>query len=480
MLTREAIQELCRDNPEAIVELILSLQEVNRQLTERVNKLEEQLNKDSRNSHKPPSSDGLKKRPPKPKRIRDGKGKAAGGQKGHKGSTLSLSDDPQETIKYGLESCHGCGHALEDVAGEVIERRQVIDIPDPQVIITEHQALRKRCPCCEAVNVGVLPEELKGRVQYGAKLRALVTYLMVYQLLPYQRTKELLATLYQLSISTGTLHRMLQDGHELLAEAESQIKTAVNGAEIIHVDETGHRVGAKTHWLHVASTKLLTFYYTHQARGQKAHQDGAVLPTFKGTMVHDFYRSYLGYECEHALCNAHLLRDLQGVLDRDENQVWAKRLSQVLVISHRLVQQAREQGEHALPKPLLIRLEALYDNIVARAHALHPKPPPSGKRGRTKQTKTRNLIDRLLQHKQDILRFIFDFKVPFDNNLAERDLRMVKVQQKISHCFRAETGAAVFCRIRGYISTLLKQDVDLFPALTRVFQEHVLIPIPAE
>lgn len=480
MLTRDAILELCQDNPEAIVELILSLQEANRQLTERVTKLEEQISKDSRNSHKPPSSDGLKKRPPKPKRIRDDRKKAAGGQKGHKGSTLTLSEHPSETIHYASESCVGCGESLRDVTGKVIERRQVIDIPEPQVIVTEHQALSKRCPCCEQVNVGVLPEELKGWVQYGAKLRALVNYLMVYQLLPYQRTKELLSTLYQLSISTGTLHRMLQDGYELLATAESQIQTAVKEAEVIHVDETGHRVGAKTRWLHVASTKRLTFYYTHKARGQEAHREGAILPTFKGTAVHDFYRSYLSYECRHALCNAHLLRDLQGVVDRDDSQLWARRLSQFLVISYRLVQKAQQQGETALPESLLIRLEALYDNIVARAHALNPKPPPSSKRGRTKQTKTRNLIDRLLHYKQDILCFIFDFKVPFDNNLAERDLRMVKVQQKISHCFRSETGAAIFCRIRGYISTLLKQEYDLFPILTRVFQGDVFIPVPTE
>lgn len=473
MLTREAILELCRNNPEAIVELILSL-------TERVNKLEEQINKDSRNSHKPPSSDGLKKRPPKPKRIRDDKKRSAGGQKGHQGSSLTLSENPTETVRYESENCRACGESLRETSGAVFQRRQVIDIPEPQVMVTEHQAMSKRCPCCGVVNTGELPEELKGRVQYGAKLRALVNYLMVYQLLPYQRTKELLGTIYKLSISTGTLHRMLQDGYELLAEATSQIQTAVKEAEVIHVDETGHRVGAKTRWLHVASTKQLTFYYSHKARGQKGHQAGAVLPQFKGTVVHDFYRSYLGYECQHALCNAHLLRDLQAVVDRDDSQSWAQRLSQLLVMSHRLVQHVQEQGETTLPQPVLMRIEALYDHIVARAHALNPKPPPSGKPGRTKQTKTRNLLDRLLTYKPDIWRFIFDFKVPFDNNLAERDLRMVKVQQKISNCFRSELGAEMFCRIRGYISTLLKQEYDLFPVLTRVFQGDVLIPLPTE
>ena len=473
MLTREAILDLCQNNPEAVVELILSL-------VERVNNLEEQINKDSRNSHKPPSSDGLKKRPPKPKRKRDDKKRAAGGQPGHKGSSLTLSEKPTETIKHESESCRACGESLAEISGEVVERRQVIDIPEPKVVVTEHQALSKRCPCCGVVNRGELPEELKGRVQYGAKLRALVNYLMVYQLIPYQRTKELLRTVYKLSISTGTLYRMLQDGYELLAGAEREIQTAVTQAEVIHADETGHRVGAKTRWLHVASTKQLTFYYSHKARGQKAHQQGAVLPHFKGIIVHDFYHSYLGYECQHALCNAHLLRDLQAVVDRDDGQGWATRLSRLLVTSHRLVQRAQQQEEATLPQPILRRIETLYDQLVARAHALHPKPPPSGKRGRTKQTKTRNLVDRLLTYKQDILRFIFDFKVPFDNNLAERDLRMVKVQQKISHCFRSETGASIFCRIRGYISTLLKQDYDLFPVLTRVFQGNVLIPVPTE
>lgn len=473
MLTREVILELCRDNPEAIVEIILSL-------TERVSKLEEQLNKDSRNSHKPPSSDGLKKRPPKPKPNREAKKKQAGGQEGHKGNTLTLSDNPTETIRYEREQCRGCGLQLSEVAGEVVQRRQVIDIPEPKVIITEHQAVSKACPCCGVVNQEPLPSELKGQVQYGAKLRALVTYLMVYQLLPYQRTQELLSTLYRLTISTGTLHRMLQDGHELLGEAESQIQASITQSDVIHVDETGHRVGTKTWWLHVASTEQWTFYYSHPARGQRAHQEGTILPEFKGTAVHDFYHAYLSYECEHALCNAHLLRDLQAVLEREETQSWAKRLSQLLVLSHRLKQRAQAEGETVLPEATLMRLEQLYDDIVARAHALHPKPPPSTKRGRTKQTKTRNLIDRLLTYKLDILRFIFDFKVPFDNNLAERDLRMVKVQQKISHCFRSQGGAALFCRIRGYISTLLKQGYELFPILVRVFQGDVFIPVPAE
>ena len=473
MLTRGAILELCRDNPEAIVEIILGL-------TERVNKLEEQLKKDSHNSHKPPSSDGLKKRLPKPKPSKGEKKRPVGGQEGHQGNTLALVDNPTETVRYESERCGGCSLDLRDIEGEVRQRRQVIDIPEPKIIITEHQAVSKVCPSCGVVNQGSIPSELKGQVQYGAKLRALVSYLMVYQLLPYQRTQELLSTLYRLTISTGTLNRMLEDGYELLEEAESQIQAAITQAEVIHVDETGHRVGSKIWWLHVASTPQWTFYYSHPARGQRAHQEGAILPEFKGAAVHDFYHAYLSYECDHALCNAHLLRDLQAVLDTDATQCWAKRLSQLLVLSHRLKQRAMEKGETALPVVILTRLEKLYDNIVANAHALHPKPPPSPKRGRTKQTKTRNLIDRLLTFKLNILRFIFDFKVPFDNNLAERDLRMVKVQQKISHCFRSQGGAALFCRLRGYISTLLKQGYELFPILTSVFQGDVFIPVPAE
>lgn len=480
MLTREAILELCQTNPEGIVTLLLTLQESNEQLAQRVKKLEDQLNKDSRNSHKPPSSDGVRKRRSKPKPNKSKVKKCVGGQLGHQGQTLKMTEKPSEIVRHEPAQCQGCGTKLDLMGGTVVGRRQEVDIPEPKLLITEHQAIEKRCPCCEMDNRGQLPQHLKGNVQYGGRLRALTVYMMSYQLLPYQRTTELLNVLYGLTISTGTLYRMLQDGYNLLGDAEARLKQAIQQAEVVHVDETGHRVSGQTNWLHVSSTPLMTYYNSHEARGKRAHEAAGILPAYRGVAVHDFYRPYLGYACKHGLCNAHLLRDLQGVLDDDPTQRWAKQLQHYLITAKRMVDKAHSRNATALPTEVLRRLESLYDQVVARAAAINPKPPPSGKPGPTAQSKTRNLIDRLLNYKEAILRFIFDFKVPFDNNLAERDLRMVKVQQKISNCFRSQQGVNFFCRLRGYISTLQKQKLDIFAVLTRVFQGDVLVPLPAE
>lgn len=473
MLSRQDILELCKQNPEAIADLIL-------QLSQRVQELEDRLNKNSQNSHKPPSSDGLKKKPRKPKRVRGREKRKPGGQTDHPGTTLKMSDEVDHVIRHETRACRGCGQDLTETIGVIGQKRQVIDIPQPKLIRTEHHSIVKECPCCGTSNAGQLPNELRGNVQYGSRLRALVNYLMIYQLLPYERTKELLKTLYALSLSTGTLHRMIQDAYHQLEEAEKAIKTAIVRSEVIHCDETGHRVGSKTRWLHVASTKLMTFYYSNKARGQLAHQAGDILPKYKGIAVHDFYSSYLKVACEHALCNAHLIRELKAVLERDAAQLWAKALIRLLTTANRMVQAAKENGKENLSQAAYDRLMAMYDALMRKADQLNPKAEPNGKRGRTKQTPTRNLIDRLITYKTDILRFVSDFKVPFDNNLAERDLRMVKVQQKISNCFRSELGAEMFCRIRGYISTLLKQDYEIFPILTDVMQGKVFIPTPAE
>ena len=391
-----------------------------------------------------------------------------------------MSDEVDHIVRHETKACRDCGHDLSEMIGVIGQKRQVIDIPQPKLIRTEHQSIVKTCPCCGTSNTGQLPIELRGNVQYGYQLRALVTYLMIYQLLPYERTKELLKTLYALSLSTGTLYRMIQDAYHQLEEAETAIKTAIVRSEVIHCDETGHRVGSKTRWLHVASTKLMTFYYSNKARGQLAHEAGDILPKYKGVAVHDFYRSYLKVECEHALCNAHLIRELKAVIERDPTQLWAKGMIRLMVTANRMVQAAKEKGKESLSVEAHDRLMVMYDALLTKADQLNPKAEANGKRGRTKQTKTRNLIDRLIRYKSDILRFISDFKVPFDNNLAERDLRMVKVQQKISNCFRSELGAEMFCRIRGYISTLLKQDYEIFPLLTDAMQGKVFIPTPAE
>lgn len=487
MITRQGIYDLYAQGPEAVADVIEQLIKQIEQLTEanqksslRLEEVEERLKKNSRNSDKPPSSDSFKKRPKKPKRVRGKEKRKAGGQEGHQGTTLKMSDEVDEIIRHQVDACQGCGHDLTEVEGSIGRKKQLVDIPPPQIIRTEHQSIVKNCPCCGESNIGELPVELKGNVQYGDRLRALVNYLMIYQLLPYGRTVELLETIYQVSPSKGTLYQMLQDGYAQLEEAEKEIRRALIKSPVAHFDETGHRVGEKTRWLHVASTKLMTFYYSNKARGSIAHKDGEILPNYKGIAVHDFYRSYLGVDCEHALCNAHLIRELKAVLERDNTQLWAKSLIRLLVTAKNMTHLAAKKGKTTLSEEALCRIQSKYSDLLVVASQLNPKAIPNGKRGRTKQTKTRNLIDRLVTYKMDILRFSYDFKVPFDNNLAERDLRMVKVQQKISNCFRSELGVEMFCRIRGYISTLLKQEYDVFTTLTEVLQGNVLIPTPAE
>jgi len=480
MTTREEIIALCATNPEVVADMLLTLQASNLKLLERMQALEERLNKNSQNSDKPPSSDGLRKRPRKPKPIRNSKKRKQGGQQGHAGSTLKISSDVDHVVRHAVDQCQQCGHNLAQIDGRVVQQRQVLDIPPPRIVRTEHQLVARVCPCCQTSNNGQLPADLKGTVQYGPRLRALVVYLMIYQLLPYKRTQEVLKTLYAVKPSTGTLNRILQDGYKQLEEAEKAIREAIIQAKVVHCDETGHRVGAKTRWLHVASTKLLTFYHSNKARGSLAHQAADVLPDYKGIAVHDFYRSYLILSCQHGLCNAHLLRELKAVIEREPHQLWAKAVVRLLQTANRLVKAAKAQDKWSLSAPAQKRIVTIYDRLLRQADTLNPLAAPNGRRGRTKQTKTRNLVSRLLQYKQDILRFTYDFNVPFDNNLAERDLRMVKVQQKISNCFRSELGAKIFCRIRGYISTCLKQEYELFPVLANVMQGNVFIPIPAE
>ncbi|MEM9778008.1 MAG: IS66 family transposase [Chloroflexota bacterium] len=480
MLSKQDIYDIYEQGPEAVADLIMQLLNQNEQLAKHMAELEERLSKNSQNSDKPPSSDGFKKRVRKPKRIRNKDKRQSGGQLGHPGKTLRMSDQVDEIVRHEPVHCKSCGQDLANQTGEVGRKKQVIDIPPPRVIRTEHQSIVKRCPCCGDHSSGKLPEHLKGNVQYGHRLRALVNYLMAYQLLPYERTSELVEAIYGISPSTGTLHQMLQDGYINLEEAEKAIRQAIIQSKVAHFDETGHRVGSKTRWLHVAATRMLTFYYSHTARGAKAHRAGGVLPVFKGIAVHDFYSSYLKIECQHALCNAHIIRELRAVLERDSSQLWGKSLIRLLVTAKKMVALASQNGKSALSPVALKAIHTKYKTLLDQASRLNPKAKSSGKKGRVKQTKTRNLIDRMAKHQADILRYVADFKVPFDNNLAERDLRMVKVQQKISNCFRSELGADMFCRIRGYISTLLKQEYDVLPILTQVMQGNVLIPVPAE
>jgi len=460
MSRREELIELCQKEPEKAAELIL--------------KLEAQLNKNSKNSHKPPSSDGLKKPPAKKGKS---KGKA-GGQKGHAGTTLRKSDKPDRVIEHGPEQCQCCGTNLVEVVGAVIGSRQEIEIPEKPIEVIEHQRLQKECPHCGANNKGQWPEHIRGNVQYGRRFKAFCVYLLSYQLLPYERTGDLLKVLFGYQPGGGTLTQAQQQAYEVLEPVEAEIKKAIRGSPNSHSDETGMRVEGKTQWLHVCSTETHTYYYWSQHRGKQAHQDDGLLAEYQGILMHDAYAAYFALECQHALCNAHLLRDLQALSEADPSQIWPHQLRRLLQTAWSVVKQAKAEGLNHLPQPKQARILALFDRIIRPADHRTPRNlRQPGQRGRVAQSPHRNLLDRLLTYKADYLRFVTDFRIPFDNNLAERDLRMCKLQQKISGCFRTATGADLFCRIRGYISTIRKQGHDLLPALISLFSNPPFSPV---
>lgn len=471
MLNRDEIEALYDNSREALLTLVEQLQQQVTLLTARVNELEQRLKQDSHNSHKPPSSDGLAKQP---RSQRQRSGKRAGAQRGHRGVTRPLSDSPDQIIKHTPSQCRQCGAALEHIAADGYERRQRIELPPLKCQVIEHQAERKVCAQCQTVNRGVFPESVSQPVQYGAQFKAVLVYLQAYQLLPYDRTRELMSDLFQVEPAVGTLETTLNACHQVLAPVERQIREAIVQAAVVHYDETGIRIGGQTHWLHQAGTATLTFFAHHRKRGRVAMDAISPLAQFHGIAVHDALRSYLGYPCAHALCNAHLLRELTALSEQGHG--WAAQLQTLLLDIKQAVAQAKQQGQRALATAQRQAFAADYTAIVHSALQANPPSPPSGQRGRTKQSAAYNLLQRLTTQPEAVLRFMHHFAVPFDNNLAERDLRMVKLRQKISGCFRSDDGASIFCRLRGYISTLRKQRLAILPALHNVIIGRPLVP----
>jgi transposase len=443
-------------------------------LTARVAELEARLNKDSHNSHKPPSSDGPAKRA-HPRSLRQRSGKKSGGQEGHPGVTRCLVDDPDVVIAHEPTVCVECGASLAEATEVGRERRQVIEIPKPRPEVTEHQAVQKSCRVCQTVTPGEFPADVTQPVQYGPRAKAAAVYLQTYQLLPYERAAEALEDLFGVSPSEGTLTSAQSTAYIRLEPVERAIRAALRQAEVAHVDETGIRVAGRLAWVHVMSTRLLTFYAHHAKRGRQAFEAIGLLIGFCGRRVHDAWPPYLSLAGLYALCNAHLLRELIG-LHEATGQPWTQKLINLLLGIKAAVAEAQAAGQTELTPQQRAGYEAAYTRFLNEGVRAHPPPKPTGERGRPKQTPARNLLDRLLTHRQAILAFMYDFAVPFDNNQAERDLRMLKVKQKVSGCFRSPAGADFFCRIRGYISTLRKQEYSILDGLTSVFTGQPYMP----
>ncbi len=481
MLNRAEIKDIYDQGPEAVITLVESLvahfQQRLEQLETQVKELQDRLALNSNNSSKPPASNPPAQRT---KSLRTPSGKKSGAQPGHPGATLQATPHPDQVLVHSAAACRGCGQNLSTVAGaEAAERRQVFDLPPLQLCVTEHRVCDKRCPWCATLNAGRFPATVPPGVSYGANVKALAVYFVGEHLLPWQRTCALFGAVFAQPLAEGTLGAALQQCAEGLQPAEAEIKQALQQAAVAHFDETGLYVAGRRHWLHVASTASLTHYGTHTKRGTAAMDALGILPQFTGRALHDGWPAYLGYGCQHGLCNAHHLRELTFVAEQ-MGQAWATDLQALLLQIKDAVAQAAAQGATALSLVQQQGFAKSYDEIVAAGLQLpaNQPPPPDGHRGRRKQSKAKNLLDRLSKYKAETLAYMYDFQVPFDNNQAERDIRMVKVQQKVSGCFRSAEGAQAFCRIRGYISTMKKQGRNVLAALSSVFTGQPLSPLP--
>ena len=480
--SRERLEQLYQESLaliEALRQQVAGLQEQIAAQQALIQQLQDQLAKDSHNSGKPPSSDGLKKG--RRKSLRKSGQRPRGGQRGHKGRTLLQVAEPEHVVVHGLAGCPQCQTELTDVAVEGHVKRQVFDIPPASIEVTEHQVEVKQCPGCGVCVQGEFPSHVTQPTQYGPRLKAFACYLYSQQFIPLARIRELLTALYGHAPSEPTV---LAAARQLASHTQTsleQIRQQLLAAPVVHFDESGLRVDGRLRWLHVASTAKLTHYHVHDKRGHIGMRVAGILPHFKGVALHDYWRSYFKFrDCQHCLCNVHHLRELRFVAEQ-YGQAWAAQMERLLLDIKAEV--AATSALHtALPPDRLAHYETQYDALIAQGFADNPsaaktKPRPIG---RPKQSPPKNLLDRLHKHKAGVLAFMYDFRIPFDNNLVERDVRMIKVQQKVSGCFRTLDGAHLFCAIRSYISTARKHGINAIDAIYNAFLDQPFIPEPTQ
>jgi transposase len=480
-LSRAEIMAEYERGPEAVILLvegllakIAGLESGVKGVAARLETLENQQSKNSRNSSTPPSRDGFGNRT-QSQRVKSER--PSGGQVGHDGKTLAWNPDPDQVVPHDVTICQGCGESLAAVAASGWQARQVYELVPQLVDVIEHRVAVKICAGCGQENCGAFPVGVNSPVQYGPGLKGLFVYLQDYQLLPSGRVQELLDDVLGIRPSEGTLYASRTTCATSLTGVNERITAALQTASVAHFDETGFRVQGQLMWLLVASTAQLTQYFVHAKRGTVAMDAMDVLPQFTGRAIHDGWRSYATYtNCAHGLCNAHHLRELRFITERYE-QPWAQAMSRLLVRAKQAVEDAIDQGKAALPFYQVQQLERDYQALIQQGFAANPPLPETpNTRGPTKQSPPKNLLDRLHNQASQVLAFIYDFRIPFDNNQAERDIRMMKLKQKISGGFRAFSGAQEFCAIRSYLSTCRKQGINLLDALQRTFLGNPIIP----
>lgn len=446
--------------------LIIALFERVDALLARVETLEAQVRKNSSNSSKPPSSDGFIK---KTRSLRQSSGKPPGGQTGHKGTTLKRAAQPTHTIEHPLPwQCNHCHAALPLAEARVAECRQVLDVPAAAHDVIEHCTMAVVCRCGQT-HVSAFPADVTEAVQYGPNVKALGVHLTQGQMLPYARAAELIQDIYGLSVSPGTLVSWVAEASVALQGSFDAIAEHLRKAPVLNADESGLRVAGKLHWLHIAANDKLTWYGLHAKRGLEAIEAHGILPKRIGVLVHDCWAPYWRLENSiHALCNAHLLRELVYVKEVTGHD-WPQAMTDFLLSANQLCETARQQ-QQTFSATDIAAFRTTYDAIVSEGERLNPETShATGKRGRTKQSIATNLLRRFRQHADAILLFISTPTVPFTNNMGERAVRMPKVKQKISGCFRSVAGAENFCVIRSCLDTLRKQGVGMLEVLQRAF-----------
>ena len=461
-MSRESPSEPTR---EELIALVAALKAESAALKARIAELERRLGLNSSNSGKPPSSDGLSKKPRIPGSLRGTSDKKSGGQVGHKGDTLRRTEKPDIIKRHTATCCAHCAAKLAASMAVGVEKRQVFDLPEPRLEVTEHQAEIYACEQCHGVTKAEFPEGVTSAVQYGSRVKAASIYLNAQQLIPEDRVAEVMADLFGAGLlCPASVASWGAAKAEELKPFVDHIAALVDRAPVRHLDETGFRVCGKTQWLHTASTLTLTHYRVSEKRG--------AIPTtlVGGVIVHDHFKPYYTLsDVEHALCNAHHLRELKALIEI-EKEPWAKKMFRLLLKANTAVQRAAAQGASFLADRAKRRILGLYDAIVSRGLAFHEQQPPlarrAGARGKQARRPGHNLLIRLRDFKDDVLRFVSNFAVPFTNNQGEQDIRMMKVKMKISGGFRTQAGAETFAALRSVISTARKQAWNILRTLS--------------
>ena len=446
-------------------EQVCLLKDRNKRLEVRLKTLENKLSKNSSNSSKPPSSDkhNSGKKPKKTTSSRKKSGLKPGGQPGHKGHTLEMRSKPDEVITLPVDSCVDCHRSLKNTPAE-LEKRQVFEIPEPKIWVSEYQAQVKYCKHCDCTTVACFPEHVTHTAQYGPRAKGLMVYMTQYQLLPYKRASEFFKTIYNHRISEGTIVNAVNALSNRLEHVEGEIKALLIKSNIAHADETGMNVNGDKQWLHTVGTKILTHYAIHKKRGRDGMDDIGILPKFNGTLIHDHWKSYYSYALRHGLCNSHHLRELRFIFENHSIK-WANKVSRLLI-------EINEHKERLVAKKQVFTKQHIkdystrYDEILSKA---------KWEQARKATVESTNLLKRLKNFKDDVLLFMTDMDVPFTNNLSEQDIRMMKVKQKISGCFRHIDGGTAFCRIRSVISTAKKNKKNIFEILQVAFQKRISV-----